>query len=59
MVFPIDPVVTELCLATADFGNIEDVFSTERLKRIFEAMNSVREKALVDPAVLDRTEYRT
>jgi hypothetical protein len=59
MVFPIDPVVTELCLATADFEEVENIFSTERLKRIFEAMNSVREKALVDTAVLDQTEYQT
>lgn len=52
MVFPVDPVVTELCLATADFQNVENVLSKERLERIFEAMNNVREKALVDSAVL-------
>jgi hypothetical protein len=44
--------VTELCLATADFQNVENVLSKERLERIFEAMNNVREKALVDSAVL-------
>jgi hypothetical protein len=54
MVFPIDPVVTELCLATVDFQNVENVFSKKRLERIFEAMNNVREKALVDPAVLSQ-----
>ena len=52
MVFPVDPVVTELCLATADFQNVENVLAKKRLERIFDAMNSVREKALVDPDVL-------
>jgi hypothetical protein len=53
LVFPVNPVVTELCLSTAVFTGIEEVRSKERLERIFDVLDKLREKALVDATVLE------
>jgi hypothetical protein len=53
LVFPVNPVVTELCLSTAAFTGLEEVRSKDRLERIFDVLDKLREKALVDTTVLE------
>ena len=58
MVFPKCEAIDTLCAATSGFSdNPNDprgVLGKQRLKNLMDAMNDIREKALVDPSVLER-----
>ena len=51
-VFPKNDAVDKLAAAAAAFREWEEVFSEERLKAIGEAVQDIRELALLHPAVL-------
>jgi hypothetical protein len=51
-VFPQNPIVTAF-IASCKFRNSENAVSDERYKEMFEAVEGLREKALVNPSVLD------
>jgi hypothetical protein len=52
VVFPKNPAVDKLAAASAAFRNREEVFSKDRLKLIQDAVQDLRELALLHPAVL-------
>ena len=52
VVFPKNDAVDKLAAAAAAFKEWEEVFSAERLKAIKEAVQDIRELALLHPAVL-------
>lgn len=53
VVFPQTPAIDELIKATAVFGDTPlEAFSKDRLKAVFEAVQGLREKALVHPTIL-------
>ncbi len=55
MVFPQCPAIDMLCAATSGFVNdASQMLSKQRLKNLMDAMNDIREKALVDSSVLKR-----
>jgi hypothetical protein len=55
MVFPQCTTIDMLSAATSGFVNDQkEMLSKERLKTLMDAMNDIREKALVDPSVLKR-----
>jgi hypothetical protein len=55
MVFPQCATIDMLCAATSGFvDDHRDLLSKERLKKLMDAMNEIREKALVDASVLER-----
>jgi hypothetical protein len=51
-VFPKNPAIDKLAAAAAAFRDREEVFSTERLKLIQDAVEGIRELALLHPTVL-------
>jgi hypothetical protein len=51
-VFPKNDAVDKLAAASAAFINFEEVFSAERLRLIADAVQDIRELALLHPAVL-------
>jgi len=52
VVFPKTPAIDELLAATAVFKDSHEAFSRERLEKVFDAVQNLREKALVHPSVL-------
>lgn len=55
MVFPKCTAIDMLCAATSGFVNDrEEMLSKHRRKNLMDAMNNIREKALVDSTVLNR-----
>jgi len=52
LVFPKNPVINELLSATAVFKDPEQAVSKERLEKVLNAVEGVRQKALVDATVL-------
>jgi len=52
VVFPKTPAIDELLAATAVFKDSHEAFSQERLDKLFDAVQNLREKALVHPSVL-------
>ena len=52
MVFPPNPVIDKLVLATAVFSDKLEALSDNRLKSVLDVMDDVRMEALVDPGVL-------
>jgi hypothetical protein len=58
MVFPQCTTIDMLCAATSGFSDDSNdpkgLLSKERLKNLMDAMNDIREKALVDSSVLKR-----
>jgi hypothetical protein len=55
MVFPQCPAINILCAATSGFvDDPPEMLSKERLKNLMDAMNEIREKALVNTSVLKR-----
>ena len=55
MVFPKYPAIDRLCDATSKYVDNEmEMLSKQRLKNLMDAMNDIREKALVDGSVLNR-----
>ena len=52
MVFPPNPVIDKLALATAVFSDKQEALSDNRLKRVLEVMDDVRMQALIDRGVL-------
>jgi hypothetical protein len=55
MVFPQCPAIDMLCAATSGFvDDPAEMLNKQRLKNLMDAMNDVREKALVDSSVLKR-----
>jgi hypothetical protein len=55
MVFPRCPAIDTLCAATSGFvDDPSEMLSKQRLKNLMDAMNDIREKALVDTSVLKR-----
>lgn len=53
MVFPVNPVITEFCLCTVGITSLEEALSKERLQKLFDAVENIREKALIsDPTIL-------
>ena len=56
MVFPPNPAIDKLCLATAVFSDKEEALSENRLKRVFEAMDDIRMQAIIDRSVLGSEE---
>jgi hypothetical protein len=54
MVFPVNQAITEFCMSTSAVTTPEDMLSEVKLKQIFDAVENLREKALImDPTVLD------
>lgn len=51
-VFPKTPAIDELFAATAVFKDSHQAFSKDRLEKVFDAVQNLREKALVHPSVL-------
>lgn len=58
VVFPQNPTVKQLFDATAVFADKNEAFSGERLEMIFEAVEALRQNALVDPSVLEVTQSK-
>ena len=55
MVFPQSPAIDMLCAATSGFvDDPKEMLSSQRLKNLMDAMDEIREKALVDTTVLKR-----
>ena len=55
MVFPKCTAIDMLCAATSGFvDDPSEMLSKQRLKNLMDAMNEIREKALVDASVLTR-----
>jgi hypothetical protein len=55
MVFPKSEVIDNLCNATSGFVHEpSEMLSKQRLQNLMDAMNDIREMALVDPGVLNR-----
>jgi hypothetical protein len=55
MVFPQCTTIDRLCAATSGFVNDQnEMLSKERLNTLMDAMNDIREKALVNTSVLKR-----
>ena len=55
MVFPRCTAIDMLCAATSGFvDDSSEMLSKQRLKNLMDAMNDIREKALVDASVLTR-----
>jgi hypothetical protein len=55
MVFPKSEVIDNLCNATSGFvDDPREMLSELRLQNLMDAMNGIREKALVDSGVLER-----
>jgi hypothetical protein len=52
MVFPPNPVIDKLVLATAVFSDKLEALSDNRLKNVLDVMDDVRMEALVDRGVL-------
>jgi hypothetical protein len=52
MVFPPNPIIDKLVLATAVFSDKQESLSDNRLKSVLDVMDDVRMEALVDPGVL-------
>jgi hypothetical protein len=52
MVFPPNPVIDKLVLATAVFSDQQESLSDNRLKSVLDVMDDVRMEALVDRGVL-------
>jgi hypothetical protein len=52
VVFPINPEIQEFLNASAVFKDRNEAFSTERLEKIKNAVDGLREKALLGPEVL-------
>ncbi len=54
LVFPRNPVVTNVLLSTAVFKDPVEALSKERLQKISDAVEDLRQKALVDTGVLEQ-----
>ena len=54
MVFPRCTVIDTLCAATSGFVDDRELLKKQRLQQLMDAMNDIREKALVDASVLTR-----
>jgi hypothetical protein len=55
IVFPRCTAIDMLCAATSGFvDDSSEMLSNQRLKNLMDAMNDIREKALVDASVLTR-----
>lgn len=52
-VFPVNPVINKLFEATAAFKDLKEAVSKERLSKIFDAVEEIRQQARVDAAVLE------
>ena len=52
VVFPVNPVTSEFFSAVTAIQSGEDALSSELSGKIFDAVEKIREKALVDPGVL-------
>jgi hypothetical protein len=52
-VFPQSPVIQALFNATAAFKNMEEATSKDRLSKVLEAVEDIRQKSLLDVSVLD------
>jgi hypothetical protein len=52
MVFPPNPVIDKLVLATAVFSDKLEALSENRLKTMLDAMDDLRMQAIIDPNVL-------
>ncbi len=52
VVFPKNTEIDKLFAAVAVFSNPQEAFSKDRLKAILDAMEGIRQKALVEPTVL-------
>ena len=52
VVFPKNASIDELLAATATFKNSQEAFSKDRLAKILNAMEGIRQKALIEPIVL-------
>jgi hypothetical protein len=52
LVFPQNPAIQSLFDATAAFENMDEATSKERLTKIFNAVDDIRQKALLDVSVL-------
>lgn len=53
LVFPKHSVITNVLLSTAVFSNPQEALSKDRLAKISDAVEGLRQKALVDPSVLE------
>jgi hypothetical protein len=53
VVFPRNPEVQALFEATAVFSNADEYASKDRLSKIFDAVEGIRQKALIDTSVLE------
>jgi hypothetical protein len=53
LVFPQNPVIHALFNATAAFKNMEEATSKDRLSKVLEAVEDIRQKSLLDVSVLD------
>jgi hypothetical protein len=54
MVFPVNAAVTEFCESTTVFSNPQEALSKERLKKVFNAVEKIRERARInDPSILE------
>lgn len=51
-VFPKNSVIDELFAWTTGQSNPQEAVSDERMTKLFNAVNGLREKALVDPSIL-------
>jgi len=55
MVFPQCTAINRLCAATSGFvDDQKEMLNNQRLKNLMDAMNDIREKALVNASVLER-----
>jgi hypothetical protein len=54
LVFPRCTAIDTLCAATSGFVDDCELLKEQRLKQLMDAMNDIREKALVDASVLTR-----
>ena len=52
-VFPRHQVITDFCKSTAVFRDPNEALSKDRLSKIFDAIEGLRQMALVEPSVLD------
>jgi len=52
MVFPVNQAVTDFCMSTSAVTTPEDMLSTVKLNQISDAVEAIRQKALVDASVL-------
>jgi hypothetical protein len=53
LVFPQDPEVSALLGATAAFKDTGEAASKDRLSKVFDAVEGIRQKALIGTSVLD------